>query len=81
MNIVRLEKRDPSTNMARSYRIWGHSYLLRDYALVREWGRIDSPGTVREQWFESEAAALEAGTRIRAQEARPRSSDTGIDAE
>ena len=65
MNIARLEKRDPTKNMARSYRIWVTPTLFGSYAVVREWGRIGSPGTMREEWFESQAAALGAGTRIR----------------
>jgi len=65
MNIARLEKRDPAKNMARSYRISLTPTLFGDCAVVREWGRIGSPGTVREEWFGSEAAAREAGTRIR----------------
>jgi predicted DNA-binding WGR domain protein len=32
---------------------------------VREWGRIGQPGTVREAWFETEGAAIEAGERVR----------------
>ena len=61
MNIARLEKRDPAKNMARSYRIWLTPTLFGDYAVVREWGRIGSPGTVREAWFESEEEALQDG--------------------
>ena len=61
MNIARLEKRDPEKNMARSYRIWMTPTLFGHYAVVREWGRIGSPGTVREEWFESEGEALQDG--------------------
>jgi len=25
--------------------------LLGDWSLVREWGRVGSPGTVRKDWF------------------------------
>ena len=39
--------------------------LFGGWALVREWGRIGQPGTVRETWFETEAAAHEAGAQVR----------------
>jgi predicted DNA-binding WGR domain protein len=64
MNIARLEKRDPAKNMARSYRIWVTPTLFGSYAVVREWGRIGSPGTVREEWFESEEEAIHARLRL-----------------
>jgi predicted DNA-binding WGR domain protein len=32
--------------------------------MVREWGRIGHPGTVRETGFESEEVALEAGMKL-----------------
>jgi predicted DNA-binding WGR domain protein len=39
--------------------------LFDGWALVREWGRIGQPGTVRETWFETEDAARAAGERWR----------------
>ena len=38
--------------------------------MVREWGRIGQPGTVRATWFEIETAAIEAGAKIRRQKER-----------
>ena len=64
MNIARLEKRAHKRTwpgLARSYRIWVTPTLFGDYAVVREWGRIGSPGTVREAWYESEAEAVRDG--------------------
>ena len=34
--------------------------LLGDWSLIREWGRVGSPGTVRKDWFETEEEALTA---------------------
>jgi len=31
--------------------------ILGDWALIREWGRVGSPGTVRKDWFETEDEA------------------------
>lgn len=38
--------------------------LFGDYAVVREWGRIGSPGTVREAWFETEEGAIRNGLAL-----------------
>lgn len=35
--------------------------LFGEWALIREWGRIGSPGTVRETWYDDDAAAWRAG--------------------
>jgi len=34
--------------------------LFDSWAVVREWGRIGQPGTVREMWFETEGGAWAA---------------------
>jgi len=39
--------------------------LFGSWALVREWGRIGPPGTVREAWFETEGEAWAAGAQWR----------------
>jgi predicted DNA-binding WGR domain protein len=52
-----LERRDPAHNMKRFYLITITPTLFGEWALIREWGRIGSPGTVRELWFESEDQA------------------------
>ncbi|MCK7582382.1 MAG: hypothetical protein MZV65_46855 [Chromatiales bacterium] len=32
--------------------------------MVREWGRIGQPGTVRETWFETEGEAMGGGRAV-----------------
>jgi predicted DNA-binding WGR domain protein len=34
--------------------------LLGEWSLIREWGRVGSPGTVRKDWFETEEEAITA---------------------
>lgn len=55
-----LERRDPEKNMARFYAISLAPTLFGSCAVIREWGRIGSPGTVREEWFDDMPAALTA---------------------
>ncbi|MDQ2695103.1 MAG: WGR domain-containing protein [Pseudomonadota bacterium] len=38
--------------------------------MIREWGRIGSPGTVRERWYDSDQEAQEAGTRLLGQKTK-----------
>jgi predicted DNA-binding WGR domain protein len=59
--MIYLERIDPARNMARFYRIIVTPTLFGDWSLIREWGRIGSPGTVRETWYDDEAAARRAG--------------------
>jgi len=33
---------------------------FEDWALVKEWGRVGSPGTVRKEWFTTETDAVRA---------------------
>jgi predicted DNA-binding WGR domain protein len=70
MALIRLERREPAHNRLRFYNIAITPTLLGGWALVREWGRIGQPGTVRETWFETESAAIEAGAKIRRQKER-----------
>jgi predicted DNA-binding WGR domain protein len=53
-----LEHRDPALNKHRFYAVHIAQTLFGDWAVIREWGRIGSPGTVREQWFDDEASAI-----------------------
>jgi predicted DNA-binding WGR domain protein len=64
MTTVYLERHEPAQNMARFYRMTLVPTLFGEWALIREWGRIGSPGTVRETWFESEALAAEQQQRL-----------------
>jgi predicted DNA-binding WGR domain protein len=65
MTPIHLERREPARNIQRFYAITVHRTLFGSWALVREWGRIGQRGTVRETWFETEGAAIEAGMKVR----------------
>ena len=60
-----MERREPARNIQRFYAITVTRTLFDGWALVREWGRIGQPGTVRETWFETESAAIAAGAAAR----------------
>jgi predicted DNA-binding WGR domain protein len=61
---ILIKRRDPARRMARYYSIGLQGVLDLDgrgIAVVREWGRIGSPGTVRSDTFDrAEAARAEA---------------------
>ena len=65
MTPLRLERRELARNRMRFYAITVTRTLFGSWTLVREWGRIGQPGTVRETWFETENAAIEAGEQVR----------------
>jgi predicted DNA-binding WGR domain protein len=50
--------------MHRFYQVHVAPGLFKEWLLIREWGRIGSPGTVRKDWFETEAEAVTAGQKI-----------------
>jgi len=54
---IRLERREPARNIQRFYAITVTRTLFGSWAIVREWGRIGQPGTVREMGFEMEGEA------------------------
>ena len=63
MNPLRLEKRVPEENQYRFYRLLPAPTLFGEWSLlIREWGRIGQPGTVRVDLFATleEAAAAQA---------------------
>ncbi len=62
-----LERRDFTHSRQRFYNIAVPRTPFDGWALVREWGRIGHPGTVRETWFETETAAIKAGAAVRQQ--------------
>ena len=35
-----------------------------DWSLVREWGMVGSPRTIRKDWFDTEPEALEAAEKV-----------------
>lgn len=67
--MIQLTRSQPAENLHRFYSLQLAPTLFGEWALVMEWGRIGSPGTVREQLFESEqsaAAALAKRTAVKA---------------
>jgi predicted DNA-binding WGR domain protein len=60
MNRIYLERHDPDKNMHRFYQIYVAPGIFGDWSLVREWGRVGSPGTVRKEWFATEEEAINA---------------------
>jgi predicted DNA-binding WGR domain protein len=65
-----LERRNPAKRMARFYAVRVVPTLFGAWALVREWGRIGSPGRLRTDWFGSEGAAASAGDKLVARKLR-----------
>jgi predicted DNA-binding WGR domain protein len=57
---VLLVRRDPARGMARFYALRVAPDLLGGWALLREWGRVGSPGRVRADAFATEDAATAA---------------------
>jgi predicted DNA-binding WGR domain protein len=57
MHLIYLEHRNPKLNMNRFYQLTVCPGLMGDWSLVREWGRIGSPGTIRKNWFDSQDEA------------------------
>jgi predicted DNA-binding WGR domain protein len=70
MRTVYLERHEPAQNRARFYRMALAPTLFGEWALIREWGRLGSPGTVRELWFDSEARAVEQQKWLRQKQRR-----------
>lgn len=64
MSTLYLERRDIERNMARFYAVTVTPTLFGEWAVVREWGRIGSPGTVREERYESEQEAVVARDKL-----------------
>lgn len=68
MSTIQLRKVDPSQNMARFYMLTIQPSLFGEWCLVREWGRIGSPGRVTSTPFPSPGeaqAALERWQRAK----------------
>ena len=64
---LRLEHRDPERRMARFYTMHLVLTLFGGCDLVREWGRIGSPGTLRITLFETAQESERAFQRIEKQ--------------
>lgn len=63
--ITHIKQREPARNWLRFYAITVTRTLFDGWVGVREWGRIEQSGTVRETWFETESAAWAAGAQLR----------------
>ena len=70
MRAVYLEKRDPAKRQCRFYRIRVVQTLFGPWAMIREWGRIGSPGRIMESWYDSEQEAQGAGEKLLAQKTK-----------
>jgi predicted DNA-binding WGR domain protein len=57
-NRTYLECRDSLRNKQRFYAIHVTKTIFGEWAVIKEWGRIGSPGTVREEWFDEESQAI-----------------------
>ena len=60
MTHIYLERHDTDKNLHRFYQMFVTPGIFGDWSLVREWGRVGSPGTVRKDWFDSEEEAIVA---------------------
>ena len=67
---IHLERREPARNIQRFYAITVTRTRFGSWAMVREWGRIGHPGTVRETGFATETAAIQAGAAMRQRKER-----------
>ncbi len=64
---LRLERRDRERRMARFYAMHLAPTLFGGWDLVREWGRIGSPGTLRIDPFETLEESERAFQRLETQ--------------
>lgn len=55
---VYLTRIEPEANRFRFYKVFLAPSLFGDWILVKEWGRIGRPGTVRVEHFANAGAAL-----------------------
>lgn len=55
-----LTRSEPDTNLYRYYRMQIVRGLFGDWGLIREWGRVGSPGRMRTDWFGTELGAKDA---------------------
>jgi predicted DNA-binding WGR domain protein len=55
--MIKLTRSKPVSNLHRFYAMQLAPTLFGEWGLIAEWGRIGSPGTVREQLFQTEEKA------------------------
>jgi predicted DNA-binding WGR domain protein len=64
MKPVYLVRQDERKNMHRFYHVFLVPSVFGDWAVVKEWGRVGSPGTVRKEWFGSEMEAINVQAKL-----------------
>ena len=64
MTHIYLVKHDSEKNMHRFYQMFVIPGLFNDWSLVKEWGRVGSPGMVRNEWFTTEQEAEMVSQKI-----------------
>lgn len=67
---VRLTQIVPDDNKRRFYLMQALPNLFGEWFLLREWGRMGSPGRVRMDWHADEGAAVNALTNLARQKQR-----------
>ncbi len=67
---AKINRRDPERRMARFYLMRVQGSLFGGWSLIREWGRIGSPGRVRADAHADLDAAEAAAERITAAKRR-----------
>jgi predicted DNA-binding WGR domain protein len=70
MTALYLERRGPERRIARFYALHLVPLLFGSWSVVREWGRIGHPGTVRTDWYGTEEEATAARERLAARKTR-----------
>ena len=65
--MIRLTKKHQVQNIFRFYLIQVVPGLFGQWGVLREWGRIGQPGTVRKDWYESETQAQAASDKLLSQ--------------
>lgn len=63
MKPIYLERHESDKNLHRFYQLHVTPGIFGDWALVREWGRVGPPGTVRKDWFATKDEAIAAVRR------------------
>lgn len=64
--MIYLTRIDPDRNLARFYIVAVQGDLFAEHVVMREWGRIGQPGTVRHDRYPDPSAAQEAADQLTA---------------
>jgi predicted DNA-binding WGR domain protein len=64
MNSIYMERHDTENNIHRFYQMFVIPGIFDDWSLVKKWGRVGSPGTVRKEWFTTEQEAELASRQL-----------------